>query len=531
VAPPDERDPLVGALVGGRYRVRALLGEGGMGQVYLAVHEAIEKKVALKVLRPQLSNKRDIVTRFQQEAISASRIKHPNVLDVFDFGQLDDGCCFLAMELLEGHDLSVELAQGQPLTPIRAVAIALQVARALGAAHAAGVVHRDLKPENVFLQRRPDASEEVKLVDFGIAQLRAADGAALSEPRRRRLTRTGMIFGTPEYMAPEQAAGLNADRRVDIYSLGILLYEMLTGSVPFTGDTFLGVCAAQINQPLPPLQSLLPSLVVSPMLQGVIERMLAKRPDDRFQSIQEVLSDLGATPEARGVGRSADTVLAGTAIAPVRSPHTLVYRSPLPPPRGDADTLPAAAAVKVATTPLAAEAAPGRPPKSRTTLLVSAGAVMALLAAVLVAVPRLQPKAHPAASPASTEAPATSRPAKPGPSASPAATSSAAPIVAPTGAIRLAVETEPPGAVLFKDGAQVCDATPCEVLAKPEETLELVARKGPAQGRTKVIAQRDQRVTIRLSTPASGPKPAPQERLCERYSEDLGIKITVKCPD
>ena len=212
MAPPQERDPLVGTLVGGRYRIRALLGEGGMGQVYLAVHEAIEKKVALKVLRPQLSSKRDIVTRFQQEAISASRIKHPNVLDVFDFGQLDNGCFFLAMELLEGHDLSEELAQGQPLPPARAVAIGLQVSRALGAAHAAGVVHRDLKPENVFLQRRPDGTEEVKLVDFGIAQLRSADDAAQSQPRRRRLTRTGMIFGTPEYMAPEQAAGLSADR-------------------------------------------------------------------------------------------------------------------------------------------------------------------------------------------------------------------------------------------------------------------------------------------------------------------------------
>jgi hypothetical protein len=203
----------------------------------------------------------------------------------------------------------------------------------------------------------------------------------------------------------------------------------------------------------------------------------------------------------------------------------------LPPPRGDADTLLAAAPVKVATTPLAAEPAPGRPPKSRAVLLISAGAVLAALGALVIALPIGRPKTEPAAPSGSTEPPAASRPARPGPSESPVVSSSAAAAVAPTSGIRLAVETEPPGAVLFKDGAQVCDATPCEVLAKPDETLELVARKGPALGRTKVIAQRDQRVTIRLSTPASGTKPPPQERLCERYSEELGIKITVKCPD
>jgi serine/threonine-protein kinase len=515
-----------------RYRIRALLGEGGMGQVYLAVHEAIEKKVALKVLRPQLSSKRDIVTRFQQEAISASRIKHPNVLDVFDFGQLANGCFFLAMELLEGHDLSEELAQGQPLPPTRAVAIGLQVSRALGAAHAAGVVHRDLKPENVFLQRRPDGTEEVKLVDFGIAQLRAADDAALSQPRRRRLTRTGMIFGTPEYMAPEQAAGQTADRRVDIYSLGILLYEMLTGAVPFTGDTFMAVLAAHINQPLPPLKSLLPSLVVSPTLEAAIVRMLAKRPDDRFQSIQEVLSDLGATPEARGAGRVLDPAAAEAAIAAVRSPHTLVYRSPLPPPRGDADTLPAAVPAHVATTQLAAEPAPDRPPTSRAVWLLLVGAVLAALGAAVLVLSLRRPAAPaPAAASAHAESAVASGPVRPRPTESPMPSTSAPAAVAPIGGIRLAVETEPPGAVLFKDGAQVCDLTPCDVLAKPEETLELVARKGTAAGRIKVIAQREQRVTIRLSTPASGPKPPPQERLCERYSEDLGIKITVKCPD
>ncbi|HMJ15050.1 MAG TPA: serine/threonine-protein kinase, partial [Polyangiaceae bacterium] len=199
----ESADPILNTLVAGRFRVLRLLGEGGMGQVYLAEHEAIEKKVALKVLRPEYSTKPDIVLRFQQEAISASRIKHPNVLDVFDFGRLDNGCFFLAMEFLEGNDLADELVRQRTLDPERGVRIALQICRALGAAHARGVVHRDLKPENVFIQRTGDGEEIVKIVDFGIAQLRSPEEAAQTEPKRRRLTRTGMIFGTPEYMAPE----------------------------------------------------------------------------------------------------------------------------------------------------------------------------------------------------------------------------------------------------------------------------------------------------------------------------------------
>ncbi|HEV8247933.1 MAG TPA: serine/threonine-protein kinase, partial [Polyangiaceae bacterium] len=200
----DSQDPLIGTTVAGRYKVIKPLGEGGMGQVYLAEHVAIEKRIALKVLHAEYAHKGDIVARFQQEAISASRIKHPNVLDVFDFGQLDNGCFYLAMEFLEGNDLADEIQKNRVLEPHRGLRFALQICRALAAAHAKGVVHRDMKPENVFLQRTGDGEEIVKIVDFGIAQLRTNEEAAAGA-KQRRLTRTGMIFGTPEYMAPEQA--------------------------------------------------------------------------------------------------------------------------------------------------------------------------------------------------------------------------------------------------------------------------------------------------------------------------------------
>lgn len=301
--PDSLTDPLLGRLVAGRYRVQKPLGEGGMGQVYLAEHEAIEKKIALKVLRPEFSRKEEIVTRFQQEAISASRIKHPNVLEVFDFGRLEGGEAFLAMEFLEGHDLSDELARTGVLPPARAIPIAIQICRALAAAHARGVVHRDMKPDNVFLQRTADG-EIVKIVDFGIAQLRTPEEAAHSEPRRRRLTKTGMIFGTPEYMAPEQAGGRQADHRVDIYAVGVILYEMFSGAVPFTGDSFIAVLSAAVHEPPPLLSAVNPDLRISADLQSVIMQALAKKPGDRFASMNDLTTAILATPEGATFGRS-----------------------------------------------------------------------------------------------------------------------------------------------------------------------------------------------------------------------------------
>src|SRR6478752_7390433 len=295
---PD--DAMLGTLAAGRYRILKLLGEGGMGQVYLAEHVAIEKRVALKILRAEFAAKGDIVTRFQQEAISASRIKHPNVLDVFDFGQLENGRFFLAMEFLEGNDLADELSRRRVLDAASGIRISMQMCRALAAAHANGVVHRDMKPENVFLQRTVDGEEIVKIVDFGIAQLRSKE-AEVAETKRR-LTRTGMIFGTPEYMAPEQASGKHADLRSDIYSVGIIMYEMFTGAVPFTGETFLGVLSKHLSEVPPAMQAVYPGLQLSPELEAVVLRTLAKDPTHRYQTMNELAAALAATPEGQYAG-------------------------------------------------------------------------------------------------------------------------------------------------------------------------------------------------------------------------------------
>ena len=220
---------VIGTLVGGRYRIRRLSGEGGMGRVYEAEHIEIGKRVALKILHPGYSQTPDLVERLRREARAASRIGHPNVVDVTDSGTTEDGSFFFVMEYLEGRELGDVVFDEKGLDVRRAIGIAVQICRALRAAHAAGVIHRDLKPENVLLVSRDGQQDFVKVLDFGIAKnLTDGDDAAGAGPRRK-LTNPGVAMGTPEYMAPEQAAGRPADARSDIYALGGVLYEMLVG--------------------------------------------------------------------------------------------------------------------------------------------------------------------------------------------------------------------------------------------------------------------------------------------------------------
>jgi len=286
-------DPLIGKLVAGRYRIVRLLGEGGMGTVYRAMQETIEKRVALKVLKAEYSSSPEMVVRFRREAVSACRIKHPNVVDVFDFGELEDGRFYLAMELLEGRDLGQVLGKAGPLPAARAVHIALQICRALNAVHQSGIVHRDLKPENVFLHRTSDGDEIVKLVDFGIAHLLAHEPDAVSEspdaaasvPGERKLTRVGSVFGTPEYMAPEQATASRIDHRADVYATGIILYKMLTGQTPFSGESLLEIVAKQVGEAPPRMATMHRGLSVPRELEQVVMRALEKRPEDRFETM------------------------------------------------------------------------------------------------------------------------------------------------------------------------------------------------------------------------------------------------------
>lgn len=270
---------LVGRTLGDRYKVLGRIGQGGMGTVYLCEHVALGKRMAVKVLRPEFSRDEELVRRFQHEARAASQIGQENIVDVYDFGHTPEGLAYFVMEALEGESLARILHREGPLPLGRALRIFQQISRALDAAHRRGIVHRDLKPENVFVLRRADGSDFVKVLDFGISK------SAMS-PDAARLTRAGSIIGTPEYMSPEQAAGTGADQRSDIYSLGVLAYEVLTGRLPLEGDTSLATLLKHQSEPPLPLRRHRPELPVE--VEAVVMRMLAKRPDARPASMSEV---------------------------------------------------------------------------------------------------------------------------------------------------------------------------------------------------------------------------------------------------
>lgn len=294
--PPSTEDPLLGQVISDRYRIIKKLGEGGMGAVYLAEHVFIEKKVALKVLAPELARRQDLAIRFLQEARAASSIGQENIIDISDFGQTPDGTVFFAMEVLDGKDLGVTISEGGPLPWSRAKRIVLQICKALRAAHARGVVHRDMKPENIFILDKEGRLDFVKVLDFGIAKVQSMDANA------PKLTRTGMIFGTPEYMAPEQAEGKEADHRVDIYAVGCVIYHVMTGTTPFTADSFMAMLTKHLlEEPIAPGKRY-PELNIPKELDAVVLRALEKDRDRRWRDMDELMGALAAIGDPTDVG-------------------------------------------------------------------------------------------------------------------------------------------------------------------------------------------------------------------------------------
>ncbi|MHB8420837.1 MAG: protein kinase domain-containing protein [Myxococcales bacterium] len=277
-------DPLVGAVLD-RYRVLKKLGEGGMGTVYAVEHVMLQKRMAMKLLRADLSRNQDLVTRFQNEAIAASRIGQENIVAVTDFGRTPEGLVYFVMEELQGCSLGDALRAEGRLSLPRALHIAAQVCRALSAAHSAGIVHRDLKPENIVLVPREGMADFVKVLDFGISKM-------TERPTGERLTQQGMIVGTPEYMSPEQGSGSQVDARSDIYALGVVMFEMLTGRLPFQGDNALQILMRHQTQAPPALSEAAPGVPAVPAIESFVKKALAKRPEDRHQSMAECLADL-----------------------------------------------------------------------------------------------------------------------------------------------------------------------------------------------------------------------------------------------
>src|SRR5205809_420498 len=262
-------------VLAGRYELEEVLGHGGMAEVFLGTDRVLGRRIAVKILSDRFARDNSFVTRFRREAQSAAALNHPNVVSVFDTGS-DDGTHFIVMEYVQGKTLSQMLRDGAPLMPERAVEIARGVADALSFAHRAGIVHRDVKPGNIMLTTTGD----VKVMDFGIARATSSES----------LTQTATVLGTATYFSPEQAQGDPVDARSDIYSLGVVMYEMLTGTPPFAGDTPVAIAYKHVKEdPVPPssLNSDIPE-----GLNAIVLKCLAKDPDDRYQSVEDLLSDL-----------------------------------------------------------------------------------------------------------------------------------------------------------------------------------------------------------------------------------------------
>ncbi len=282
---------LTGQVIGGRYRLGEQLGQGGMGVVYAAVQESLARPVALKVLQPVLAQNADSILRFKAEAERAGRLAHPHIVQILDFGHEPSASAWIAMELLRGESLGARIDRGG-ISEAEVVRIARETLSALEAAHGANLVHRDLKPDNIFLADVPGIGTSVKVLDFGIAKLLDGDAAS-------KLTATGMLIGTPLYMAPEQARGDDIDQRADLYALGAVLYETLTGRPPFIGKNYHALLFSVLSETPKPIETYRPD--ISPALAQVIARAMAKLPSERWQSAHDMAEALRAVQPSEQV--------------------------------------------------------------------------------------------------------------------------------------------------------------------------------------------------------------------------------------
>ncbi len=295
---PPAKDRRIGQVLSGRYRLEKLIGKGGMGRVYLATQFPLNRAVAVKILNPDFQRKDpQFVRRFFLEAATAARLSHPNTITVFDYGETDRKELYIAMEYLKGRPLSRVLVADGPFPAERAIHVTMQIVRALREAHSKGIIHRDLKPGNIMLLEEGDDADYAKVLDFGLVKLinQAEHGNVdLLTPSQQGddLTRAGMFLGSPKYMSPEQIQGTDLDPRTDIYSLGVIMYQMITGRPPFRGSTSVEIIYKHVNQPVPRPHDLNPDADAPPEIEEVILRCLSKSREERYASMTDLLAAL-----------------------------------------------------------------------------------------------------------------------------------------------------------------------------------------------------------------------------------------------
>jgi hypothetical protein len=499
-------DPLVGRVIGGRFKLTALIARGGMGKVYRAEQAPLGRVCAVKVLNTNYVGEGDpeFQRRFFREASITSKISHPNCVTIFDYGKTDDDIYFMAMEYLEGQTLHAALRKSGVMDEIRVGRIIAQVCRAVREAHQLGVIHRDLKPANIFLTRpngvrrdatgsaaEPEEEDFVKVLDFGLVK-------SLRELPEEQLTQTGLFMGSPKYMAPEQIQGGHVDERTDIYSLGIIMYELLAGKVPFERPSSVNILMAHVGEPPPPMRAVNPNLVCSPAFEEIVMACIAKDPNARIASMDMLLQAIRRVHGGLATGQLAALGGSGAHAAL----HGSVTVGTVPPP-------------PVMTSGVGVEGTGGRgvAPALLSQQVAAIGAgetdsharrgavpwlILGMLGAVLVGgglgglVYQLTTPVGGA--PASAAAPAASSPNRaPEPRAEAAESRVAEPSPSSTPLELLAITTDPPGVAVREDGRDVCAATPCSVRFKE-----------PSRARTLTFVLRGYRPetrTVRLGDP------------------------------
>ncbi|MBM4779852.1 MAG: protein kinase [Archangiaceae bacterium] len=506
-APPISSSPSgsgrfsTGDTIDSRYRVTARIAAGGMGEVYKVEHIELGKALAMKVMLPGLNADQEFVNRFKIEAVAASRIGHPNIVDISDFGKTAEGRFFFVMEFLDGMTLSSLVHRQGQQSPGRAVALTLQVARALAAAHELHIVHRDLKPDNVMVLQRPGNPDLVKVLDFGVARVQV-DNESIGQ------TAAGIVVGTPQYMSPEQAKAIPVDTRSDIYSLGLILHELLTGKPAFTGETPPIVMVKQVTEPPPPLPEWIPA-----ELNDLVFAMLEKNPADRPQAMKDIVETLD---------RLARTLKTNDFQVPPAGGQTK-ERTPTPaPPRSGKRTAPTPArgptptrAPLATSAPLTVEPAPtiarsepvafdaeasqpGTPaPSSKAPLVIAGVLVLVLLVGggVIFSSTTVEPTIE--VIQAEPVEPVKPKPVEP----------------APPVEVALRIESVPPAAEVQENGI-VLGNTPYTLKRKPGEVVELtltLAGYEPAQRKVMVSADVSS-VSMKLEPVKKKVEPKPEPR-------------------